>query len=846
MRKQITKSLASAGLAAVFCLATAAGCASSLSAGSGGGGTPEPQENRIWSTYSTAKVIRDSDKNAAYVQGDARISVKQMKNEVEGTQLIVTAARDIGSYRLTVSDLSDGKGNTIPKENVAVYHQKYHELTSKRTTENTAYSIGDYIPDMLLPLEIAEAYGENKIAAGNNQGITIEFETTSETVPGVYTGSFELDLDGEKHEIPVSVEVWDIEYTGRRSMQSSFLVYQNQLLSGEYDNSAEVIRAYSDFLLKYKANALIWTGDIAAADVDAWMEEQKRLFEDDNYNSIYIPYYFTTNYSTYDSGGKLTSGAQTAFTHFDAIVKASMEKEEGGDYVNYVDYAYMYVIHLDEADIDDTKKAAAEKVFEEINKTYEAYLDKIQSDEDYLALKETDPEYAEELLESFGNITALFVNVDYIDEWVGNIDCTFCTYLSTFKDGFVADRYEAAAREKSNGDLWTYIANMSLYPTPSFLTDDYTLGMRVAGWMEKAYNIDGFLYWNASYYRVNGNAETWLNVYEDLDRASYISGDGFLLYPGRYYGSDSPFASLRLTTYRDSMDDYDMLCVYERLLKEHAAEYGIADLDFDAYVEDLYWSLFRGATYNTSDEALFAAREELASRILALQNDDKLLIRSEKSGAGTTVRIYAQTAGLTVNDESKTGTACGSGYMYTLGLDADAHDIKIVTQNNTYTYRVTATSAATLTGATVTCTEGSSATVEGGKANVTIKSVYRNNNQTIDGATLRFRPAVNVACGGFASAENLYFTIGNTGSEGFDARVEVVADGKVYELGTFYCAAGAEREVKLHIYDSLNLDASKITSVCISFQNVYTSGSGSQSLFADRTFELSDMFFDKK
>ena len=100
----------------------------------------------------------------------------------------------------------------------------------------------------------------------------------------------------------------------------------------------------------------------------------------------------------------------------------------------------MYVIHLDEADIDAARKAAAEKVFEEIGKTYDAYLEKLQADEEFLALKGSDPDYAAELLEAVGNISMIFVNVDYINEWVGSIDATLCTYLSTFREGYIVER----------------------------------------------------------------------------------------------------------------------------------------------------------------------------------------------------------------------------------------------------------------------------------------------------------------------------------------------------------------------------------------------------------------------
>ncbi len=807
----------------------------------------EPQtvaQTEIWSTYATAKVIRGANKNDSYVHNEAKVDIQMMKNETEGAQLVVTAGGDVNAYTLKTSDLSDGSGNVISKSDISVYHQKYHKLTSKRTTNNPMFSVGDYIPDMLLPLEIAAAYGENKIAAGENQGITVEVKTSSDTAPGTYTGTFELDLDGEKTNIPVTVEVWDIEYEGKREMQSSFLVYQSQLMTGEYANGSEVVSAYSDVLSEYKANSMLWTGQTELSDEELveWMTEQKRLFESDNYNSIAVPYYFTASYRTY-KGTELSNDALTAFKHFDTIVKASME-EENGEYVNYLDYAYMYVIHMDEADIIADRKQQAETVFAEINKTYDAYAEYLAQDEDFLALKASNPAYAEEIMEAVANISAVFVNVSYIADWVGEVESTFCTYVSTFREGHIIDRYEEAAAENSNGDLWTYIANMSLYPTPSFHTDDYNLGMRTAGWMEKSFNANGFLYWNASYYRVNGDGELDLDVYEDLDRASYVTGDGFLLYPGRKYGSDKPFASLRLATYRDGQDDYDMLCVYEKLLNEHAAEYGLGEINLSDYVQDLYDSLFEYANYATDDALIYAAREELAERILALKNEDKLLVCADKNADGTALKIYAKSATLTVNGESKTGEACGAGYVYTLAADSSARTISIQTANHSYSYGIASIEGIALTE--TACSTGSTVVVQDGVATASINGGLQGGETEIGNKTEMFRPYFQVKCNGLNGANILYFTIENTGSEGFDGRVELVVGVKKEIIDTFYCPAGEKKVVQMTIFDSLGIDLSKVSAINVSFKNVLYDMDGNQYLSANKTFTVSNVFIEKK
>ena len=180
-------------------------------------------EHEIWSTYSTRKVIQNAPDNSIYDHLPAKLSVQMMKSETEGAQLIITATEDISSYSLTATDLTDGNGNVISKDNIEVLHQKYVEIVRMHST-NKEIKAGNFVPDMLLPMDKAIEYKENKIQKGKNQGITVEITTDHQTVPGIYSGNFILDIDGTETEIPVTCEVWDIEYEGRRSFMTSFLL----------------------------------------------------------------------------------------------------------------------------------------------------------------------------------------------------------------------------------------------------------------------------------------------------------------------------------------------------------------------------------------------------------------------------------------------------------------------------------------------------------------------------------------------------------------------------------------------------------------------------------------------
>ena len=212
-----------------------------------------------------------------------------MKDETEGTQLVITAGQDISSYELVEAELSDGKGNTISTDQIDVYHQKYILIDKMFNINNMIYRAGDRLPDMLLPMETAVEYQENTVKKGENQGITVEITTNSDTVPGVYSGVFTLKMDGKTKKIPATVEVWDIEYEGRRTFQSCFLIYRGRLAQGEYGATDEMVDAYVRTLLKYKINPdYVQRKDLGYNNIENFTDYIEEYFKDDNFNSIVI------------------------------------------------------------------------------------------------------------------------------------------------------------------------------------------------------------------------------------------------------------------------------------------------------------------------------------------------------------------------------------------------------------------------------------------------------------------------------------------------------------------------------------------------------------------------------
>ncbi len=847
--------------------------------------------HKIWSPYSTQKIVQNTTYN--FEDKDVfngELSIQMMKDETESGQLIITANSDISSYSLVASDLSDGNGNVIPVSAIEVFHQKYVKIEVKRN-KNTDFPVGSYVPDMLLPMSKAIEYSENKVKKNQNQGITVEITTTHDTVPGTYTGNFVLTIDGAPQNIPVTLEVWDIDYEGRNNFMTSFLLYRKQLLYGEYDSSDEMIQSYIDFFLKYKATTYVINASHEPSNdntlnqvVENFKAESIRQFNlSENMNSIIIPINFDWSYKA-DTSRQATIVKK----YIKALVEISTPD------MPLIDYAYFYPSNVDEADnttgaagsISSKMQAAINLMKDggEIQKTLQAVISECQAEGLFDLAQYNDAEFLAHVQETILQIPSVFTNTKFnYNNVLSKVDSAMCPLLHLFGNDIQAGKYLEQAETKANGDLWAYTCTEPLYPNPSFHIDDYSLGARVTGWMEKKFGVNGFLYWSSA--RNTDGGDRYIDVYETASRYGLnCNGEGFLVYPGRYYGSSSPFPTLRLISHRESVEDYEMLTIYENLLMAYAEKYNV-EINFNDYVNDLYDSLFVGAQYNFDDSLVFRAREELARRILALKNDDELIISTAYVGENAVVNVYTNQATVTINGGASTGVISGNGYVHQKVVSsASGETITVTTANGEYTYNpakrvnvtnfaVNGTDGIVCSGRVATGGESSgeldkinstksTITANGDKADVLIRSYYANGEGYgglvgvggIDAATRRINLGLTIPFNNFADTTAVYFTTKNTSvaspnkDEAIPAlEIELYAtlsNGQEVYLGCGYCGLNRTTNIRISIQNP-GVDLSLVTNLKLRFANTYVDEGGYRNLWIDRTFELSDIWVEK-
>lgn len=812
----------------LFPLVAVTSCDSSKS------GTVNP---KLFSAYSTVKVTQNAKDNGYYKKLDPKISISMMKNETESGQIFINPDVDVGAYDFVISDLKHQNGSLIKKENINVYSQQYLEISSKFNKLNTDFVSGDYVPDFLLPMDKTVSFGKNKIKAGNNQGITIDVKTDHDTKPGLYTGEFTLKLNKQEFKIPVSVKVWDIDLDTRSQLQSCFLIYSNYLLQGEMNSNDDLKRNYFDMLLDYKVNSMYIDNNNSAATrtdayVKAYVDEMVEHYKHENFNSLCIPYMFH-GYTF----GKSTDMTKLVYKYIKYIVQASTEEDP------LIDYAYFYGSQFDEADLYDDLYAQSIEFYKK-GGDYEKLLD-------YCAkqlvsegvIKDFSPSFQDHILETVRNIPNVFTNTKYLDKTFEDSVATPCPLLSVFDDNINEQKLADFTNSKNNKSIWAYTCSGPLNPYPTFHLDDYNLGTRMSGWMMKNYNVNGYLYWAVNLYeRVAkfGSLDVFVDPYTSPYRAGECPGDGFLVYPGAYYGSDKPFPSMRLLSYRDGNDDYDMLSLYETLLKEKAKEYNI-EIDFNDYVSDIYDSLFKGSVYVQNDALIEEARETLANRILALKNDDGLIFLSKQVGNDNQIDVYTSSPLLLINNESIAKETSGKGYHYSKKLPGTKQEVKV---EGYFPYTFSFNESKYLLDyekpeSIYRVTDKSSAVFTKDSVDVHIKSKYVNQEGVIDGATKRFVPSFSLLNDDFDDVDYLDFVITNNDDIAQEYNLTLGTTYVSESVGGIYLLPHETKSIRVNLKQVLSSAKASATQFTFAFSNVETNDEGKYQLCADRNFTLS-------
>ncbi len=816
----------------------------------GGCSTADPLVE-CFGTYSTVKVSQNSDHSVYYDKLPAKIDVSLMQNESEAGQVVFKFGQDIKNFTVEVSDLVSQNNKIISKDNVTVYMQRYLEL-DKDFDNIEDFPTGTKVPDFLLPVEYAISSNENSISKDEYQGFVVDIKSNSDTAGGVYTGTIKFDFDGTIKEIPVSATVWGFQYEGTREMKSSFLVYKSSLLAGEYSASDELAQAYTDMLTDFKVNAmLIETPDKFNIDtMKSYVDNQVRMVnENPNYSSIplpivNIPYSFSVVDIPTKRPATLTDNQKVVCMLYDFI--HSLVLDSSND-INYLKYAYLYLTNFDEMDMYREAGGGYERGLKffakggQLEQILNLIVKRITNDGELLKFN---IDKREEIVNSILNIDRVNPLTTFDSTIVETLDQISCPYISQLENSEYYARYDYNREENANGQLWTYTCVGPKAPYPTFHLGDYNLGSRTTGWTMKRRNVTGYLYYAVNIYSELNNAANgeFVDPYTSPTRNADCPGDGFLVYPGRKYGSKSPFPSNRLLVFRDGMDDYDLLSVYERELKKAEETYGV-EFDFESLMNEVYDKVITNALYVNDDKAVLAAREEIANRILALQSDDKLLVNSHLDGDKVVTEIYSLYNSFNINGSNVTTDIVSSGRGYKCTYTSNvckADSLKILSMTSNLTYDISYKDYLNDFKSTndIKVSDGSNVSTSDNKLICSMKSVDKGSTN----ANRRFQVYVDIANNDLANVRGIDFTIKNDGDKPLS--MNVLLDGVTSKYTkTIYLYPNQERNFH---YNFVLEDETKIANATgLRFElGNYDETSGDIYSY-ERNFTISDVSFYK-
>lgn len=767
-------------------------------------------EITVYSAPNSVKIRRDED----YAnKGKAELSFKMAKNETEGAQIIFVPYKDSEYNAIIEKDLVSAKGNRIYKENVDVYAQHYVNVQ----VATTSFPLG-YYPDALVPMRNYLEKRDNRVKAGDNQGIYVTVKTNAQTPADIYKGNMLLVVNDEVINVPVTVEVWDFEVPVERHAKTAFAIWESQIFPEELDNSEEMLEKYYEFFVERRVTPS-YLPTYASGNMETYVELVKEYTMRKDIPCFRL--YYTTQWSDEVDGWVLD------LTYFENTLRALIESSTAE--LNLMEKPYMYC-----SAVDEPNSSAAFKRVKYVNDGIYEVINKLASEYSSTGFFDDKPEVLESLV-NFEHVVTTYYReniADYVDTW--------CPYVSKYhSEEYFSNMLEQT--EKGHG-AWWYTCISPKYPQPSYHVDDNLISSRAMSWMQMKYEIEGNLYWSTTIYKKYSNGsyiarDVWNDPLSFASRDG-ANGDGFLVYPGRKYGVDGPISSVRLESIREGMEDYEYLYVLDGLLRERGETLGL-DIGVNDYVGQLYEMLFSGTIANTDVSNMDFAREEVAKLILALKNPDcpiSVLNGINAAKGVATVSVYASENQIEADGAKLTsGVKSGDGYKFTVSVPvSDALNYVTVKTSKGEFKRFIATKVTSLCGFETSEEISSIAATKFGSAVDTETTLNTNGRFIRSGKSslkVKVAPAGNasylrkisipVSSADLSSVRSVKLSVYGGAAINLSMTLSVTdVNGLTYNIGNFYVKGGQWSDVCLGIIGSGMIDLTKIRSVDICFPDI--------------------------
>ncbi len=631
----------------------------------------------IWSASSVNRISRE---DSSMDTRQKKMEILMAKNEKEGAQLMLRSSSSIKAYHVSVSDLiSNDHRYVIPAENISLYNAKYISSVGMNPKyNNPSLPSGSSIPDALLPFDTAVEYGENTLPSEVNQSVYIEVKTDKNTMAGTYNGQIKVLADSYAHYLPITVKVIDYAIPDSPSTKNHFAMWGTEHFnSAELSSGDEMVTTYFESMLDYRmSSSLPFEGEGGPT---KYVELLRKYYNAPGFSSY--KFFYEATYSWYNDM-MIPFNVSLCKDYLRAVVNASLE-----DNVNYLDKAFFYFSTF--VDEPDTNPMVTWEMVKQIATTVKKVLTDLAEELDSsLSTSSNYSYYASTVRETLINIPNTIPGGYSIStlENAGAGDISACINLDHYNSKEMRDSY----RRSGGQEEWWYTCIGPQYPYPNLLINSYLAAPRLISWMQKYYDVDGFLIWDAANYTDGDNNGTPIvNGYDDLSSTMSGVSDGKIFYPGAPYGIQGPIGSLRAVSYRDGMEDYEILqAIYDRY-----EEYG---LSAEEALDEVMKKEFSGTVVNGSDSDFDTSRRSVMELYESITSSTALLYGASVQGETSNDQVVSFILPNSGAKASVNGTELAKdndGY-YRIGLNANSNPsvdivVSVGNKKSAYTKRIT-------------------------------------------------------------------------------------------------------------------------------------------------------------
>lgn len=585
------------------------------------------------------------------LEGDGQIQTLSMglaHNEYEGMQFIINSDADLTDVKVTVGELKNEDGQTVPAEDISVYRQHYifygKIAAAAATRLGVEPSYEGWYPNALIPMFDGSDGGfkndEFDVEAGMNQGYWITVRADADLPAGTYTGDITVSYGDKKDIVPMQVEVWDFEIPEKSTLET-FYGYWPDVTYEWYDHfypdldidMGEIQKTYMDFLRTFRID--VGPDSFEYETDEEYIAGLKAQIEAGITKHYGLPF----KYEKEDTVEKLVERNKDYYQKF----------EDAG----ILKYGYIYTVD----------EPHTEEQFEQVNKTAAAVRAM-----GFPTLR---------LLVTHGYKEGVLEDVSY---W-----CPTAPYMSK--------EFIATQRAKGNDSAWYGYLPVSLTKTNDL---HYTF------WMSRYYDV-AHLSWCTNMFKkfaTEGAESEGEYVFRDVwsDAVSFTDTveSGYYIFPGAegdgVVGRNIPVGTIQLHAIRDGLEEYEYFTILQNRYSEWLEAWD-ADITLDEVMYTYYYPSFTGFgnQYASTDTSrTVAIRKHAAEDIL---NDEQAIVAvlpSVNDGYeySREVTVYTpQEAEVIVDGHTLSPEKLDGCYKYTYVADASQTRVIEISVNGSIYHR---------------------------------------------------------------------------------------------------------------------------------------------------------------